>query len=219
MQVRTDVEDSEQNEARSSSLLRPAAEPEHSTGAAEEVCTSPESVVEPSRWSGKSRQVDSGSPRAELEAHEQMHQEIGEALEREERKLNERRKRVGGGTKLKRLIQDTLELNALKQFNNLQVEYHRKKARNPNLKLHPYHEASTAIARRMGKSDYYARKLRERLSYLYRVGELQVSKQGKGATHRSLLSEPQIVAGVQAWVKGAIPVDKGGYTGRVQYLR
>ena len=74
------------------------------------------------------------------------------------------------------------------------------------------------IARRFGKSDYYARKLRERLSYLHQVGELKVSKQGKGAAHWSLLSEPQIVVGIQAWVRGAVPAERGGYVGRVWYL-
>lgn len=53
------------------------------------------------------------------------------------------------------------------------------------------------------------------MTYLHRVGELQALKQGKGATHRSLLSDPQVVAAIQAWVKGAVPVEKGGYVGRV----
>lgn len=151
-----------------------------------------------------------------LAAHEQTYQEIMKALEHEEGRLNERRKKAGGSiVKSKKLVQDTFELNALKQFNDLRIEYHRKQAKNPNLKLSPSLEASTTIARRLGKSNYYARRLRERSTYLHRVGELQTSKQGKGATHRSLLSEPQVVAAIQAWVKGAIPVEKGGYIGRV----
>lgn len=151
-----------------------------------------------------------------LAAHEQMYREIMKALEREEGRLNERRKKAGGSiVKSKKLVQDTFELNALKQFNNLRIEYHRKKAKNPNLKLCPSLEASTTIARRLGKSNYYARRLRERSTYLHRVGELQTSKQGKGAAHQSLLSEPQVVAAIQAWVKGTVPVEKGGYIGRV----
>jgi len=148
-----------------------------------------------------------------------MYQEIAKVLEREEGKLNKKRKQAGGSTtKSKKLVRDTFELDALKQFNNLRIEYHRKKAKNPNLKLCPPIKASTMIASRLGKSDYYARRLREKLTYLHRVGELQTSKQGKGATHRSLLSEPQVTAAIQAWVKGAVPVEKGGYVGRVWCL-
>ena len=120
--------------------------------------------------------------------------------------------------KSKKLIQDTFELNALKQFNDLLIKCHRKKAKNPNLKLFPSLEASTVIAKRLGKSDYYGRRLRERSAYLHRVGELQSARQGKGAVHRSFLLEPQVVTAVQAWVKGVVPLEEGGYTGRVWYF-
>jgi len=81
--------------------------------------------------------------------------------------------------------------------------------------LCPSLKASTTVARQLGKTDYYARRLREKLMYLHRVGKLQTLKQGKGAAHCSLLSEPQVVAAVQAWVKGVVPVEKGGFVGRV----
>lgn len=151
-----------------------------------------------------------------LAAHEQTYQEIAKVLDREEGKLNERRKRAGGNSvKSKKLVKDTFELHALKQFNNLRIEYHRKKAKNPKLKLSPSLKASTTIARRLGQSDYFARRLREKLVYLHRVGELQISRQGKGAAHQSLLSEPQVVGAIQTWVKGDIPIENGGYDGRV----
>ena len=151
-----------------------------------------------------------------LTALEQKYQETVKALEREERRLNERRKHSSGSTtKLKKLVQDAIELNALKQFNDLQIEHHRRKAKNPHLKLCPSLDASMTIARRLGRTNYYARRLREKLAHLYRVGELQVSKQGKGAVHQSLLSEPRVAAAIQNWVKGAVPVEKGGYIGRV----
>jgi hypothetical protein len=154
-----------------------------------------------------------------LAVHEQTHQEIAKVLEREEKKLDERRKQAGGNTiKLKRITRDVIELNALKQFNNVRFEYQRKKVKDPNLKLCPSLKASTVIARRFGKTDYYARSLREKSAYLHRVGELQISKRGKGAAHQSLLSEPQIVSAIQAWVKGAVPMEKGGYIGRVWYV-
>ena len=141
-------------------------------------------------------------------------------LDREERKLDEQRKRVGGnGRKSKKLVQDTFELCALKQFNSLRIEYHRKKAKKPSLKLSPSIDASTTIARRLGKSDYYARRLRQKLKYLHQVGELQTSKRGKGAAHQSFLLDPRVVAGIQTWVKGTIPVEKGGYIGRVWYSK
>ena len=155
----------------------------------------------------------------ELAVHEQTYREIVKILEREERKLNERRKQVGSSSsKSKKLVQDMFELCALKQFNSLWIENHRKKARKPNLKLCPSLDASITIARRNGKTEYYARRLREKLKYLHRVGELQTSKQGRGATHQSFLSVPQVAAAIQAWAKGTIPVDKGGYTGLVRHF-
>ena len=151
-----------------------------------------------------------------LAAHEQTYQEITTVLEREERRLNEQRKQAGGNSKkLKKLVQDTLDLCTLKQFNSLLIEYHWKKAKNPSLKLCPSLDASTVIAKRLGKSDYYARRLREKVKHLHQVGELQILKRGKGVVHWSLLSDPRVVTGIQTWVKGAIPVEKGGYIGRV----
>lgn len=125
----------------------------------------------------------------------------------------------GSSVKSKKLIQETFELHALKRFNNLRIEYHRKKAKNPKLKLSPSLDASATIAKQLGKTDYYARRLREKLVYLQRVGELQTLRQGKGAVHHSLLSEPRVATAIQAWVKDAIPMEKGGYDGRVWYLR
>jgi hypothetical protein len=153
----------------------------------------------------------------DLVTHEVEYQEISEALKREEEKLNERRKRAGGSVaKSKKLVEDTFELDALKRFNELRIKYHRVNAKKPNLKKRsPSLEASTVIAKRLGKSDHYARRLREKLAYLRRVGELQISRRGKGATHQSLLSDPRIVGAIRTWAKGAVPVEKGGYGDRV----
>ena len=119
-----------------------------------------------------------------LAAHEEMYQETMKLLEREEEKLKEQRKQAGGSTtKSKKLVQDMFELNALKQFNSLRIEYHRKKAQNPSSTLCPSLKASTAIAKRLGKSNY-AQRLQEKVTYLHRVGELQTPKQGKiGRAH------------------------------------
>ena len=160
-----------------------------------------------------------GGQNVELATHEQIYRETAKLLDREEGRLKERRKQAGGNSiKLRKIVQDTFELNALKQFNNLRIEYHRKKAKNSSLKLGPSLEASIMVARRLGKTDYYARRLREKSAYLHRVGELQASKQGKGAAHQSLLLEPRLAAAIQAWVRGVIPVAEGGYVGWVGVL-
>ena len=216
--LQLDMDANKSEQASTQPLLNPQTsaaevEREHSlnevTGGS---CPPPQSAAEP-----LCEPMESTKAMAErLVVHEQMHWEMTKILEHEEGKLNERRKRVGGSTtKSKKLVQDTFELNALKQFNNLRIEYHQKKAKNPNLKLCPSLEASTTVARQLGKSDYYAQRLREKLTYLHQVGELQTLKQGKGAVHQSLLSELQVAAAIQTWVKGAIPVEKGGYIRRV----
>ena len=72
--------------------------------------------------------VEMGDSPDKLAAHEQMYQEIAKVLEYEEGKLNGRRKWAGSNSgKSKKLVQDTFELQALKQFNDLWIEYHRKK--------------------------------------------------------------------------------------------
>jgi len=168
----------------------------------------------------KGSQVIVDEQAAKLAAHEHTYEEIAKLLGREDGKLNERRKQAGcNRNKSKKLIQDSFELQALIQFNDLRIEYHRKKANNPKLKLCPSLDAGTTIARQLGKTDYYARRLREKLAYLHRVGELQTSKQGMGAAHRTLLSEPQVTAAIQTWIKGVIPVEKGGYIGQVWDLK
>ena len=155
-----------------------------------------------------------------LVVHKQMYQEITMVLECEERKLNERRKRAGGNSKKStNLVQDTLKLCALKQFNDLWIKYHQKNTKKLSLKLCPSLNASTAIAKWLGKLDYYTRRLGKKLKYLHQVGELQTSKWGKGAAHWSLLSEPWFVTGIQTWVKGTIPVEKGGHIGWVRHSK
>ena len=214
-----DTEEVQYPGARSPPDPRSPATVERSITAAGETHPPPPSIGNPRRepMQGSKRKADHLADN--LATHEQTHREIMRALEHEERKLNERRKRAGGNTtKLKKIIQEGFELNALKQFNDVRIGLHRKKVKNPNLKLCPSLRASTTIARQFGKSNYFARKLREKSTHLYRVGELQTSKQGKGGAHLSLLSEPRVVTAIQTWVKGVIPVEKGGYNGRVQHF-
>ena len=187
--------------------------------AADELCSSPQPAQKSPRESAKGSKAGGDHLADQLAVDEQTHQELARVLEREEKKLNERRKHVGGNTtKSKRLVEDTLELNALKQFNDLRIEYQRRRSKNGKSKLSPSIEASVAISRRLGRSQYFARKLRQKLFYLHRVGELQMSKQGKGAAHQSLLSEPRVVAAIQMWVKGTVPKEEGGYDGRVSLV-
>lgn len=217
MQVSTDTENDKRVDTR------PPSSPSTSTVDFEdmievtETSQSPlQSILELPREPTEGQEVIANS----LATHEEIYQEIVRVLKHEETKLDDRRKKAGGdSSKSKKLVQVTFELLALKQFNDLRIEYHQKKAKDPNLRLSPSLEASTKIAKRLRKTDYYARRLRERLTYLHQVGELQVSKRGKGAAHRSLLAEPQVVAAIQTWVKGGVPVEKGGYVGQVQYLQ
>ena len=114
-----------------------------------------EPATKPPHERVKGLNVKAGCLAEDLVTHEVECQEILKALEREEGKLNERRKRAGGSVaKSKKLVEDTFELDALKKFNELRIKYHRMNAKNPNLKKRsPSLEASTVIAKRLGKSD------------------------------------------------------------------
>ena len=122
--------------------------------------TPPQPVTELPHELEKESGTEVNNSADELAVHEQTYWEIVKILEREERKLNERRKQVGSSSsKSKKLVQDMFELCVLKQFNSLWIENHQKKARKPNLKLCPSLDASITITRRNGKTEYYARRL------------------------------------------------------------
>ena len=51
--------------------------------------------------------------------------------------------------------------------------------------------------------------------YLQQTGELPENNQGKGATHATHLDNPDVVSAVRNWVIGLVPVDEGGFKGRI----
>ena len=71
------------------------AEVEQSIDAAEGLRALPGCAVEPLCTSRKGWTTKVGDMGIKLETHEQIYLEVGVALEREERKLNEKQKRVG----------------------------------------------------------------------------------------------------------------------------
>lgn len=103
----------------------PAADIEEPIEMTDGLCPPPRSVAELPPVSTDKPRVKADVLLNNLVAHEQTYQEIVKTLEREEKRLNERKKQAGGsGSKSKKLIQDIFELQALKQFNKLRIEYH-----------------------------------------------------------------------------------------------
>ncbi len=79
-------------------------------------------------------------------------------------------------------------------------------------------QASMQIANLLSKSETYARCLHEAAHHLCRTGELPESNQGKGGAHATLLNRPDIASGVRRFVNGDIPIEEGGFGGRVSSL-
>ena len=74
------------------------------------------------------------------------------------------------------------------------------------------------VANLLSKTETYARRLREATHYLCRTGELPENNQGKGGAHATLLNRPDIASGVRRFVNGDIPIEEGGFGGRVSGL-
>ncbi|KAJ7232731.1 hypothetical protein C8J57DRAFT_1250450 [Mycena rebaudengoi] len=126
-----------------------------------------------------------------------------------------------------------LDLEALAQFNKKSLELSLKRLRlvkslpnatrlmRPHIKrkiegCNPKMQASTLVASRCGKGDYYARSLWTMALHLLEHGSLPEKKQGKGAHHESLLLDPRICEALKEWVKGTLTVEEGGFVGRVK---
>jgi hypothetical protein len=82
----------------------------------------------------------------------------------------------------------------------------------------PSARASEEVAELSGKGPYFARRLRHLSAYLLRTGMLPETRQGKGAAHESLLNRSEVRAGLRLFVTGLIPIDEGGFEGRVSVL-
>lgn len=127
-----------------------------------------------------------------------------------------------------------LDLEAISQYNDLRFklinEQRVLKSRLKNCpritqqrlrkritRISPSTDASISVARRLGKSSYYARVLRSMTNELFRTGQLPESRQGKGATHKSYLLNPRVTSALRNWVKGLLPDDEGGFIGLVRF--
>ena len=84
--------------------------------------------------------------------------------------------------------------------------------------IQPTIHASQQVAQLVAKSDSFARHLRSMARYLQRTGELLENNQGKGATHATHLNSLEVASAVHSWVTGQVPVDEGGFEGRVSAL-
>ncbi|KAJ7822405.1 hypothetical protein B0H14DRAFT_3470808 [Mycena olivaceomarginata] len=109
-----------------------------------------------------------------------------------------------------------LDLEALKRFNDLRLEYSLKiqaarqrainahprakaKMRSKIPKLRPTTDASDKVAFAYAKGPSFARRLRKTAEFLCETGALPESNQGKGAFHASALNNPDIISGLRHW--------------------
>jgi hypothetical protein len=141
----------------------------------------------------------------------------------------------------KTLLTDTkaastaFELEAMRRFNDIQLSLHikirkqkeqvanapayrRAIMKKKQKKIQPAVQASMQVANLLSKTETYARRLREAAHYLRRTGELPENNRGKGGAHATLLNRPDIASGVRRFVNGDIPIEEGGFGGRVSGL-
>lgn len=119
-------------------------------------------------------------------------------------------------TALAKKLQERLDTHNMKLQNSRPAM--RRILRKKAPKIKPMQTASETVAARFGKGPWFARRLRFMASHILRTGELPQSKRGKGAHHQSAFNEPEIRAGIDKWLKGLVPIGKGGYDGQVSLL-
>ncbi|KAF9009680.1 hypothetical protein BDQ17DRAFT_1421844 [Cyathus striatus] len=51
--------------------------------------------------------------------------------------------------------------------------------------------------------------------HILKTGQLPENKQGKGAYYKSYLDHPDVNSAIQNWLKGEVPIDQGGFSGRL----
>ncbi|KAF9016275.1 hypothetical protein BDZ89DRAFT_920736, partial [Hymenopellis radicata] len=88
------------------------------------------------------------------------------------------------------------------------------KARRARIK--PAENASIRVACSAGKTKYHALKLRSAGQHLFRTGLLPENHQGKGAVHESNFDKPEVKEKLEAWSKGLVAVEDGGFKGRIK---
>lgn len=126
-----------------------------------------------------------------------------------------------------------LDLEALNRYNDLRLQFaeklleHKQKIaraapmlrvhlkRSKQAKIRPSMDASNAVATTAARGPHFARRLRDMASYILRTELLPTSNRGKGAAHPSLLNNPEVLSRLRQWVKGLIPLNQGGFEGRV----
>lgn len=125
-----------------------------------------------------------------------------------------------------------LELEYLRAFNNARFELQTKLQKQkdaitnapPRMRaamrtkypsIQPSVQASAKVNRLSGKGPYFAKRLCHLSAYLLRTGLLPENNQGKGASHETLLNRADVLAGLRLFVTGVIPVNEGGFEGRV----
>jgi hypothetical protein len=125
-----------------------------------------------------------------------------------------------------------IDLEALDQYNNLRLRLqleclslklrykmargvmrHQLKLRMSQIK--PAINASTTVAGRCNRGPSFARTIRSMAAHLLTTNQLPENNQGKGASHKTLLTDPRVASALQEWVKGGLPVTDGGFEGRV----
>ncbi|KAF8987579.1 hypothetical protein BDQ17DRAFT_1334979 [Cyathus striatus] len=82
-------------------------------------------------------------------------------------------------------------------------------------KIRPATNASEAIALRCNRETYFQCSLHSMALHVLKTGQLPENRQGKGAQHASHLDRAEVNLAIQNWLKGEIPVDKGGFIGRL----
>jgi hypothetical protein len=130
---------------------------------------------------------------------------------------------------------DILFLVSLRQYNDLRLKYALEKAdliqslstASPNVRprikmrisrIRPSTDAGNLVASRAGKGPYFARTVRSAAQEMLRTGKLPENRMGKGAVHASLLQVPGVQSALQRWTKGLLPVEEGGFEGRVSVV-
>ncbi|KAF7310230.1 DDE family endonuclease [Mycena indigotica] len=92
----------------------------------------------------------------------------------------------------------------------------RPKLRQKIAKQKPALAASKCIAARFSKSNYFATKLRSAAIMLEKTGELPDNKHGQGGAHKSHIDNPEVKSRLRVFLKGDIPVEEGGFVGRIR---
>jgi hypothetical protein len=132
----------------------------------------------------------------------------------------------------KAAVSKILDLEALKRFNDLRLEYSLKiqvarkrvtdapartkaQMRTKIPKIRPTTDASEKVAFAYAKGPSFARRLRRTAAFLLETGALPESNQGKGAFHASALNNPDVISALRHWATGVLDVKDGGFEGGV----